>query len=338
MQNSRVQAKRAHTAERSLQILTVRSQRSCWNEKRHCRLCSVLRLSVCLSDSLQSRCQRNEPTAAAENDPPGSEKANTLTHREQNNTRTHTRTKMNSQDKRVIHKKWKFLGTESNHLSCVGPRASPWTWRLTCAHIEIRAMHIPMQYSLCLFFFSWIHPFCGKRVPAHQPASHIASPEPAGTFALWLQFPGMPNLRQLLRTCYLCQQCAGSAHYISCRSVSIWVRDWICVCVCLFPAYCIFLFPHLYLCFHLYARMNSLSHVCSVYMDGCEAVRTVHCACVCLCVFPHLCVLGLPCLHLEQHWKGFPTRPMVASLPNSPDVCSVRLGLNGGSYALIIQE
>ncbi|TNN74224.1 hypothetical protein EYF80_015467 [Liparis tanakae] len=32
----------------------------------------------------------------------------------------------------------------------------------------------------------------------------------------------MPNLRQLLRTCYLCQQCAGSAHHISCRSVSIW--------------------------------------------------------------------------------------------------------------------
>ncbi|KAJ4948528.1 hypothetical protein JOQ06_020061, partial [Pogonophryne albipinna] len=32
----------------------------------------------------------------------------------------------------------------------------------------------------------------------------------------------MPNLRQLLRTCYLCQQCAGSAHHISCRSVSTW--------------------------------------------------------------------------------------------------------------------
>ncbi|CAB1444287.1 unnamed protein product [Pleuronectes platessa] len=32
----------------------------------------------------------------------------------------------------------------------------------------------------------------------------------------------MPNLRQLLRTCYLCQQCAFSAHHISHRSVSIW--------------------------------------------------------------------------------------------------------------------
>lgn len=70
--------------------------------------------------------------------------------------------------------------------------------------------------------------------PASLPAT-AAAPEPAGTFALWLQFPGMPNLRQLLRTCYLCQQCAHSAHHISCHSVSIWVRDWICVCafVCL---------------------------------------------------------------------------------------------------------
>ncbi|KAK2921694.1 hypothetical protein Q8A73_001179 [Channa argus] len=57
--------------------------------------------------------------------------------------------------------------------------------------------------------------------PASLPATAPA-PEPAGTFALWLQFPGMPNLRQLLRTCYLCQQCARSAHHISCHSVSIW--------------------------------------------------------------------------------------------------------------------
>lgn len=49
------------------------------------------------------------------------------------------------------------------------------------------------------------------------------APKPAGTFALWLQFPGMPNLRQLFRTCYLCQQCNGFTRHISCHSVSIWV-------------------------------------------------------------------------------------------------------------------
>lgn len=46
-----------------------------------------------------------------------------------------------------------------------------------------------------------------SRLPAHLPPL----PKPAGTFALWLQFPGMPNLRQLFTTCYLCQQCFGSA-------------------------------------------------------------------------------------------------------------------------------
>lgn len=54
MHNSWVQAKKAQTALWSPQIFTVRSQRSCWNEKCHCSLCSV-----CLAVSLQSRCQRN---------------------------------------------------------------------------------------------------------------------------------------------------------------------------------------------------------------------------------------------------------------------------------------
>lgn len=73
-------------------------------------------------------------------------------------------------------------------------------------------------------------------VMACQPASLPATapaPEPAGTFALWLQFPGMPNLRQLLRTWYLCQQCASSAQHITRHSVSIWnARLDLCAFVC----------------------------------------------------------------------------------------------------------
>lgn len=162
-------------------------------------------------------------------------------------------------------------------------------------------------------FFSWFHPFCVKmcvctRAMACQPASLPATspaPEPAGTFALWLQFPGMPNLRQLLRTCYLCQQCAGSAHHISCRSVSIWVCDWICVCICLSAAYCIFNSSHICICARIcmHGRTHSLSHVCSAH--GADVDAWVVCTvcvcmcqpwCVCMCVSICVCWASLACI------------------------------------------
>lgn len=167
-------------------------------------------------------------------------------------------------------------------------------------------------------YFSLIHKFCKAFVGAIvcQPASLSATapaPEPAGTFALWLQFPGMPNLRQLLRTCYLCQQCAGSAHHISCHSVSIWdwVLDWIHVCACLFVygVLCPYLSSHICICTCICAHdctaalMWGSMQGANLYMNICASLK-LYAAYIwermLLCVRLHLCELGLPCLHLEQ--------------------------------------
>lgn len=145
----------------------------------------------------------------------------------------------------------------------------------------------------------WIGPVIASLsacLPQRQPL------EPAGTFALWLQFPGMSNLRQLLRTCYLRQQCASSAYHIT--------RNFYFHLVARLR---LFVFQHL-------AAFNS-SHICICScISGC-----LYCACVlfALCVAAptrlrvrvlpsvhisldvrvclHLCELGLPRLHLEQH-------------------------------------
>lgn len=151
------------------------------------------------------------------------------------------------------------------------------TWNpccCTCAYDHYNQFSsLPVKVFVRLSFFSSIHQFCVKcvwiGVMACQPASLPATapaPKPAGTFALWLQFPGMPNLRQLLRTCYLCQQCAGSAHHITCHSVSIWARDWICVrIVC--QRITVPLTHHICIC------ISSCVHECKAFF-----VCSMHCA------------------------------------------------------------
>lgn len=143
--------------------------------------------------------------------------------------------------------------------------------------------------------------------PASLPATAPA-PQPAGTFALWLQFPGMPNLRQLLRTCYLCQQCAGSAHHITCHSVSIWARDWICVrivcqritvplthhiCICI--SSCVHECKA-FLCVVCTVPMCIRSDVANVVCTACVHTSSDVCVYVCVCVSICVCWASLACI------------------------------------------
>lgn len=112
-----------------------------------------------------------------------------------------------------------------------------------CDSIQVRdysAEYIHNVSSVCL---NW----CAS-LPDTMPA-----PKLAGTFALWLQFPGRPNLRQLLRTCYLCQQCKGctdtSAAFLSpsgreIEFVHVYVRAYTYMC----EAHCIFNSSNICIC------------------------------------------------------------------------------------------
>lgn len=132
-------------------------------------------------------------------------------HTEQRETKTHT------------HTQNLFLGCVSCCLSC--------SFSCSDAHIEHLCAFVCFCICASLFSPGFINFMSAYRRCGCQPVSLPATtsaPEPAGTFALWLQFPGMSNLRQLLRTCYLRQQCASSAHRITHSFISIWPRDWVC--------------------------------------------------------------------------------------------------------------
>ncbi len=149
MHNSRVQAKNAQTALWSLQIFTVRSQRSCWNEKCHCSLRSVC-LPACLS-LFSPDVRGTSQQLRQEMSPQAVKRADTLQHRGERphqNMHTHTHKHTHTHTQRRTQKTasgwWKlcggwckkftcpfFLREKSNSL-CVCVFVSKWASPLTC--------------------------------------------------------------------------------------------------------------------------------------------------------------------------------------------------------------
>lgn len=169
----------------------------------------MLQVYQCLSVSIWSRCQRNSPTAAAGNEPPGSEKANTLSQKRETKTK---HVHMHTQDKLSLQMALKL-------------RIPQLRLNSSSSGFEVCSMLDSIDLSsifpgMIPFFLMCVYAQASACQPVSLPATAPA-PKPAGPFALWLQFPGMPNLRQLLRTCYLRQQSASSAHHITRLSVSI---------------------------------------------------------------------------------------------------------------------
>lgn len=159
------------------------------------------------------------------------------------------------------------------------------------------------------------------------------SSEPMGTFVLWLQFPGMSNLCQLLRTCHLSQRSLSlPPHQLRLRP-HLGTRPHVCgvgVCLnCLSSA-------------HLSAWLPIHTPSVHVCVSVCVyVVECVVCACLptwmCLCVSICVCWTSLSCIWSSID-KDFPTRLTAAGLPNSPDVSSVRRRLNERRHTLVIQD